>query len=329
MKTVFKGVHGSRLYGTENKNSDWDYKNIFTLSLSELITGHDDCFREHQPNDIEFFSVKKFALLLSQQQTNAIEILFTPDKFVIETSPAFEELRANKHKLVSKDIMPFIGYAKQQARVYSEKGNSFNLLKELNADLNRWLCYHVHDKDTKAIKYTDGQYASIVLPKLMETYPQLISRGQKLSNTGVPILYVEILNKQFECLVSILEWKQRIQIMIDTYGERAKQAAVNGAFDRKAMYHAVRIVAEAVELLETGELLFPTPKDTLVLLKAIRYDENVSFEEAQGLLMDRYNHLMEVALPKSTLQETIDKEYLKDWYISTQTSYIKEEFGIV
>ena len=329
MKVIFKSLHGSHLFGTAYEKSDRDLKVVFAYSLSELVTGADDCFRQNDPDDTENFSVKKFALLLAQQQTNAIEMLFTPDQFIVETSPAWEELRANKHRLVSKNIMPFVGYAKQQARVYSEKGNSLNMLKELNEDLKNWLRYHPHNAETQALEYTDGKYASHILPTVMVKYPQLLSRGEKMSNVGVPIPYINVLNKQFECFVSINEWALRLQNMIDTYGERAKSAAAEGAFDRKAMYHALRIIDEAIELLETGNLVFPRPESYLSLLKIIRFQENFSFQEAQSLLMSSYDYLMNEALPKSTLQESIDKDFLNNWFKSTQTTYIQKELNII
>lgn len=325
MKTVFKSIHGSHLYGTNYAGSDTDYKVVFAHSLSELITGADDCFRVNAPDDTENFSIKKFSLLLHQQQTNAIEMLFTPNEFIVETSPAWEELRANKSRLVSKNIMPFVGYAKQQARVYSEKGNALNLLKELNEDLKRWLLYHSTTAETQALKFVED---SIELPKLVEKYPQLINRGEKLSNIGTPIPYIQILNKQFECFVPVNEWALRIQNMIDTYGERAKSAAAEGAFDRKAMYHAVRIIMEANQLLITGELTFPLPEKALSVLRSIRFDENWSFTMAQEMLMTSYNLLMEGALPHSTLQENIDKDFLNNWFKSTQSNYIKKELNV-
>ena len=323
MKTIVKTVHGSMLYGTDHVGSDTDIKVVYAKSLSELITDTPDCYREQTPNDTEFFSLRKFTLLLGQQQTNAIEMLFTPDNLILESSPAWEELRAKKHRLVSKNIMPFVGYAKQQARVYSEKGNSLNMLNVLLADLNRWQMYHVVSDDTKAWEYTDGTLASIALDRLCEKYPEMISRGEKHDNVGDTVDYYQILDKQFECLVSFKEWKSRVELMISRYGERAKSAAKDGAFDRKAMYHAVRIIDEAIELLDTGELIFPCNHASVYC--NLRYDESVKFEWAQEYLTDRYNHLMTKALPNSTLQESIDKDCLNSWLLSTQREVVRKE----
>ncbi len=322
MKTIFKSIHGSKLYGTSHAGSDTDYKVVYSKSLSELITDAPDCYREHVPDDTEFFSLRKFTLLLGQQQTNAIEMLFTPDQFIIETSPAWEELRANKHRLVSKNIMPFVGYAKQQARVYSEKGASLNMLKALFDDLKRWQAYHSVDESTKAFEYTDGNYASIALDRLCDQYPEMISRGEKTNNAGDTVDYYQILDKQFECLVSFYEWTARVELMIAKYGERAKAAAKDGAFDRKAMYHAVRIIDEAIELLDTGELIFPCEHASVYC--NLRFDENIKFEWAQEYLTYRYNKLMTVSLPNSTLQESLDKEWLDSWFKSTQTAAVKK-----
>ena len=325
MKTIFKSIHGSKLYGTSHAGSDTDYKVVYSKSLSELITDAPDCYREQTPDDTEFFSIKKFALLLGQQQTNAIEMLFTPEQFIIETSPAWDELRANKHRLVSKNIMPFVGYAKQQARVYSEKGHSLNMLQALDADIKHWSTYHSVVDTTKALEYTDGKYASVELPKLCEKYPTLISRGEKHSdNNDEPICYYQVLDRQFECLITFNEFAWGVASMISKYGERAKAAAKDGAFDRKAMYHAVRIIGEANELLDTGGLIFPRPEPDLRELKTIRFDESCTFQKAQDVLMLNYNLLMEVSMPNSTLQENLDKDYLDSWFRVTQTTVVKK-----
>jgi len=328
MKILFKSIHGSRLYGTSHEGSDTDYKCVFSKSLSELVVDTPDCYREHSPDDTEFFSLKKYALLLGQQQTNAIEMLFTPNEFIVETSPAWEQLRENKHRLVSKNIMPFVGYAKQQARVYSSKGSSLNMLKALNAILKVWLSKNSITDETRALEFTEDKYCFDDLSDLMEAYPQLLSRGEKLSTVGEPIPYINVLNKQFECFVPVKEWASRIQKMIDTYGERAKDAALSGAFDRKAMYHAWRIIDEAVELLETGTLTLPRPIDAITIMRAIRFDEDVSFDEAQSLLMSRYNYLMEDALINSTLPEQHDKSLLDTWFKYTQQEQVKKELKL-
>ena len=327
MKVVFQSIHGSRLYGTEHAGSDFDQKIVFAHSLSELITGAEDCFRTYEP-DTEHMSLKRFALLLGQQQTNAIEMLFTPKEFIVETSPVWEELRANKHRLVSKNITPFADYAKTQARVYSEKGNSLNMLRAIKDDMAYWAKYHSVTTDTTGEDYTDGKYASVGLPKICEQYPTLVTKGEKINSGGQSIAYYKILDKQFECLVPFNEWKSRIETMISRYGERAKKAAEGGAFDRKAMYNALRIIDEANELLTTGGLVFPRPEPVRSALRDIRFNEACTFEMAQTLLEVGYNLLIDNSMLNSTLQENIDMDYLDNWYKSTQMSYVKKELAL-
>jgi hypothetical protein len=229
---------------------------------------------------------------------------------------------------VSKNITPFADYAKTQARVYSEKGNSLNMLRAIKDDMIYWSKYHSVTTDTTGEDYTDGKYASVGLPKICEQYPTLITRGEKINSGGQPVTYYKILDKQFECLVPFNEWKSRIETMISRYGERAKKAAEGGAFDRKAMYNALRIIDEANELLTTGELVFPRPEPVRSALRDIRFNEACTFEMAQTLLEVGYNLLMDNSMPNSTLQENIDMDYLDNWYKSTQMSYVKKELAL-
>ncbi len=328
MKTIVSTIHGSRLFGTNHENSDTDIKTVFGSNLSELLTSDIQCFRDSSNEDKAFFSLKKFALLLTQQQTNALEILFTPSKFILERTEYWDVLVDNRAKVISKNIMPFIGYAKQQAYIYSEKGNNLNMLTELHSDLCQWFKYHSTTPETKAIDYVDGEYGSVKLDTILAKYPNLLSKGEKVSSSGTMIPFINILNKQFECFTTIHEWKSRLEALISSYGSRAKKAAKDGAFDRKAMYHALRIIDEAVELLEFGKLSLPRPDNILILLKAIRFDPAVSFNEASDLILDRYTYLLETALPKSTLQDTPDTAFINDWYLHAQSDIIKRELKI-
>src|SRR6185369_4023115 len=51
----------------------------------------------------------------------------------------------------------------------------------------------------------------------------------------------------------------------ENYGHRARMAATNEGIDWKALSHAVRVGKEAIELLNTGEIIFPRPDAELLL----------------------------------------------------------------
>ena len=141
-QVIFKALAGSRLYGTDHPGSDHDLKMVFAHDLDGLILGSSDTDRtkdEVANSEAEYFSLKKFATLLNQNQTVAIELLFIPDDKVIKTSPAWDSLLELKDKIVSKNIMPFIGYARNQARIYSNKGDRLGFLRKMKKSLHKVL----------------------------------------------------------------------------------------------------------------------------------------------------------------------------------------------
>ena len=85
---VFQCVYGSRLYGTNNQNSDTDFKQIHILPTDVLLTGkYHGCFNKSRNNvgrnsasDVDFDSkeLRTFIKDALSGVTYALEMLFVP-----------------------------------------------------------------------------------------------------------------------------------------------------------------------------------------------------------------------------------------------------------
>ena len=322
---IFKGLAGSRLYGTHHDGSDWDYKIVFAHTLDGLIRGDSDTDRTKDDEDnteSEFFSLKKFSQLLGQNQTVAIELLFMPTANVIYTTPAWDEVVAMRHLIVSKNLMPFIGYARNQARIYSTKGDRLGFLRKMKGFVEAYFV----DKETCENATVQLQMhamspQSFVAEGLKENF---LGFEMKKTPNGRDVKQVNILGKGFEEFASPKTWIDRIQIQIEKYGERAQLAEVNTGHDVKATYHAVRVVEEAIELLITGKLAFPRKEvKTLLEIRAGQYDYNTTCQMIQERV-----ELLERLIPRSLLRDSADRDALNKWYQTWQRVAVCREIGV-
>jgi predicted nucleotidyltransferase len=105
MKMIVKTLGGSRAYGLDTPESDVDYRGVFVNTDVAKILGLEklDHVQKQEVDDIVYYEVRKFFDLLRQGNTGALEILFSEN--VLETSPVFENVQANRLKFVDTDKM--------------------------------------------------------------------------------------------------------------------------------------------------------------------------------------------------------------------------------
>src|SRR6185503_7762646 len=75
--------------------------------------------------DIEIVSLGQFLKLLLEGQTMALDMLFAPDwsyTFTGKDICLFQEIYANRLRLMNRRLNSFVGYARQQASKYGQKG---------------------------------------------------------------------------------------------------------------------------------------------------------------------------------------------------------------
>jgi len=90
MKTIiYKVLAGSRLYGTYDKNSDYDYRGIFMPPITDYYKFGYKEFKviDDGEQDIAYYSLRKFIGLASKCNPNILELLFIPVENVIVAKP--------------------------------------------------------------------------------------------------------------------------------------------------------------------------------------------------------------------------------------------------
>jgi len=170
-KTIFHALVGSQAYGTSTPTSDYDYKGIYVQNPKDILGFK--YIEQYQPTkDISFFEIRRYIELLMSANPTVLELLYSPDDCIIETSPAFELLRNNRDKFLTKKCKDsFSGYA--IAQIKKAKG----LSKMMNWEMEKIerktpidFCYVYENGKTFLIKEWLNKYnlkqESIGLSKL-------------------------------------------------------------------------------------------------------------------------------------------------------------------
>jgi hypothetical protein len=319
MNKILELKFGSHLYGTNTPNSDLDFKAIYLPEPRDIVLGRvketiaksrpkAECERNNKDDiDMEILSLDRFLTLLMEGQTMALDILFGyAQSFTLltpEGASIMNEIFVNRDKLLTKNVNAFVGYARQQAAKYGIKGSRMDSLKRTKEVLD---C--MPDKSAKLTFYTER------LEKLVSETQELISLEKKPLVEIVMLCgpkgafdapHLRVNGRSIPLHAQVKYAIEVVGKMLDSYGQRAHKAHLAGGVDWKALSHAVRVNAEALELLKTGSITFPRPeKDLLVSIKTGQrtYDEVAEMIE-QGLA-DLYE-----AQETCTLREEADREW--------------------
>ena len=140
--TVVRMRFGSHVYGTDLPTSDVDIKAVHIPPARDILlqrvkgsvlqkTNTDNSKRNTAADtDFESFSLQRFMELLLQGQTGPLSMLFTPDRWVLQTSSLWERIRGDRRFWLHSGITPFVGYCRQQANKYGIRGGRVNAARE-------------------------------------------------------------------------------------------------------------------------------------------------------------------------------------------------------
>lgn len=291
---VVKTVFGSHLYGTANEKSDRDFKAIHKADLRSILLGKDkanitqatNAKTKNSSNDTDFESkeLRTFIKDCLGGQTYAIDMLFTPNDLLLETSVIWNDILSKREKLVTKNTMPFICYCQGQATKYSKKGETLKELVYLNDILKSNKFKYVKDV-VNHFQFKTG-----------DTVKTTHANGE---------MYLVVGTSSYPYNRTIESVAASVQLKLDEYGDRALTAALDGA-DLKAFYHAYRICWELEEILTNGYLKFPSERvQTLRDIRAGKFTK----DNLEKKLTDEIARVLE--LPNNLPEP--DRDFWDDW----------------
>jgi len=271
-KLIFETIVGSTVYGTATINSDIDKKGVYVQTFDELVTWGYEA-QINVTKDESYFEVKRFLELLESANPTALEMLFTPDKFITFITPEFELIRKNRQMFLTKACAKSFGqygYSQiskatgtdkkmnwENSRIikktpldyifYSDKGKSF-LLKEFlkEHELDQEKCGLVrldHMKDQYALyyDYENFGYRGIIGKESNEIRLSSVPKGEECI---LSIYYnVEAYSKFCKEYKEYKEWLENRNINRFVDNKSHKQMV-----DGKNLLHCRRLVDIAKEI---------------------------------------------------------------------------------
>ena len=310
-KTIVRMKFGSHLYGTSTPASDVDYKSVYIPTGRDILlqrvqgtikTGPDKAEgSKNSPGDVdeECFSLQHYLQLLAEGQTVAIDMLFAPQFDAHKGDYTWLAIYQNRERFLTKKSAAFVGYCRTQANKYGIKGSRVAAAKQAMEFFRDQV--GIHGPTVKV-----GELPHRIVVSLCDNdHTQLVQGG----TSERPEQFFECCNRKVSFGNTVKSAYEMFARIYENYGARARLADSNEGVDWKALSHAVRVGHEALELLNTGRVIFPLLSAKLLLaikLGTVPYAQVARLIEA--LLVE-----VEDAATKSTLREEPDWAFIDNF----------------
>lgn len=288
---IFECITGSRLYGTDTPESDFDYRGVCVPPMDILL----DPFNNFNQKDSGFkeedrciYNLSKFIKLCADANPNIIELLFVPKEKRLINSSAWEYIVDNRDLFISKKAkFTFSGYAFSQLKLIERHRKWFlNPPKEKPERKNYGLPHEpiVNSSWVKTLK--DSLNLSILKEKYKDQY---LNERKYL--------------KDKESWDHYITWQKHRNPKRKPLEERC-------GYDTKHASHLVRLMTEGEELLTTGKITFPLEnRDEILAIKNGKYSYEEIIEIADNF-DNKFNELYQVSkLPHSANRKALTKIY--------------------
>jgi len=314
MNVLFKTEYGSRLYGTNTPTSDTDWKVVYLPALDDLLvgkrlsitsksTGDDKSRNTSDDEDISFIPLQIFAKDFLAGQTYAIEVAFAYLSRYDSTGLFGYFVGELTSRFLTSNVKAMVGYALNQAQIYGVKGTRLATVEKFKEHLETLCADGFADEKLDLVENWLSENTNKYL-----FYTTYENHNEKLAA-------VSLLEKVYPFNITVGEAYNRVRKLEDKYGVRAQAAKQADGADWKAMSHALRILMQAIVLLEEHKLVFPLPADAVAFLKSVK-NGKVPFENVQTVLVN-WMHDLDVAKENTTLPANTDdlEQEFNTWLI--------------
>lgn len=309
MNIVVETLFGSHLYGLDTPNSDKDYKGIVLPTTSQILLGKSNFHVDkstglvngkNTKDDIDrtFYSLSYFIDLASKGETVALDMLHgSPDK-LIQSSPIWDFLVANRRKFYTKSMKSYIGYVRKQAAKYGIKGTRISELEKVITFLETF----PSDVPVGALNFPDNEFGKWV--------------DYKGNN------YYEFAGSKFQDNLKIHYMLDTLKKIYANYGERSKLAKENLGVDWKAVSHCLRAGYQARDIFTKG--YFEYPLDETKFLMDVKSGKLDFVSEVEPEI-DKITKEALALSDASTLPDEVDRKFWSNYIESIHKDIVINE----
>jgi len=344
---IYLSQYGSHLYGLNTENSDLDFRGVYIPTLDDIILHKDkdeintelevevECYEEIDKVingfplkgavkakkvkvDVKIFSLQKFIQLCSKADTNALDLLFSwtnkdTESYLYAVSDYINpmaQIVTYKNKLINTDRLESpITYAFKQATKYGLKGERLKVLQNVLQGTKNFL------KEWKDVIVTpqvhhllEDDYYELNINSLIDNKHVKID---ELDNKGKLEKYLYVCGVQHQFNLELDKFIKRIEEKINKEYTSQRTIDAKDGNDWKALSHAIRVLLEIKELLDTGNIQFPL-KDKEFLLDIKQ--GKVEREFIDNFFNQELSNILE-GVQKNELNWKYDEEFLNEFIL--------------
>lgn len=265
---------GSHFFDLNGPASDTDYRGLYIDSYQD---SYDSSCKGYQidyktkigggkntseDTDFTLFSLTTFIRLLKQGDFNSMEMLFAPEEKILYSTPIYWEIRNNRSKYLINDVSSFLGFVKKEYKRYGVNIFHYDIQKKFIEFVSQF-----------PIKDRMSKHWDEICKYAIDTEGVGISKT-KVNNSDFTkeIPAIVVAQRLYPYSATIEYVVGEIGIVNSRYGHRQKSMASSGV-EFKGLYHALRCIYEANDLLDYGELKIPFDKERHDTLRKIKNGE--------------------------------------------------------
>lgn len=303
-RIMLLGLGGSYAYGTNNENSDIDFRGV-TLNLPSDLLGLTEFEQyEDENTDTVLYSFSKIVKLLLECNPNTIEILgLDEDQYLILSHLGKELLNHRSLFLSKRAAKSFGGYASAQLRrLQNAIARDSMTQSEREQHIFHSVCNALEDFGRRYDSFDKGR---------IHLYIDHAENPQMETEIFVDAEYRHLPLRDYENMWSVMH---NVVKDYDKIGKRNKKKDDNH-LNKHAM-HLIRLFMMAIDILTLGEIRTKRTAEKELLLNIRRgefqKDDKTFSQEFYDLLSD-YEKRLEQAARESILPDQPNMEQVEEF----------------
>ena len=298
-RVILMGLGGSYAYGTNNENSDIDFRGI-TLNLPSDLLGLTEFEQyEDEKTDTVIYSFNKVIKLLLECNPNTIELLgLDGEQYLIKTTLGQELLDHKQLFLSKRAAKSFGGYASAQLRRLQNAIARDSMPQQEREQ-------HIYNSVRNALE--DFRRKNQMFDKgNINIYIDKSDNPELQTEIFIDAEYQHLPLRDYENMLGAMNSVIRDY---DKIGKRNRKKDDNH-LNKHAM-HLIRLFMMAIDILEKGQIRTRRTED-LELLKSIRrgdfQKEDKSFSKEFYEILSDYENRLDIATKNTQLPDNPDME---------------------